>query len=37
MIEGGQLAQLMIDYNPGCITRQIYELKIIDSDYFGEE
>ena len=36
-IDGNQLAQLMIDYNLGCTTQQIYELKKIDSDYFGEE
>jgi restriction system protein len=37
LIDGEQLAQLMIDYNLGCTTQQIYELKKIDSDYFGEE
>ncbi|MDT9276041.1 MULTISPECIES: restriction endonuclease [Limnospira] len=37
LIDGEQLAQLMIDYNLGCTTEQIYELKKIDSDYFGEE
>ena len=37
IIDGEQLAQLMIDYNLGCTTQQIYELKKIDSDYFGEE
>jgi restriction system protein len=37
LINGVQLAQLMIDYNLGCTTQQIYELKKIDSDYFGEE
>jgi restriction system protein len=37
LIDGEQLAQLMIDYNLGCATQQIYELKNIDSDYFGEE
>ncbi|MDQ2751905.1 MAG: restriction endonuclease [Bacteroidota bacterium] len=37
LINGEQLAQLMIDYNLGCSTQQIYELKKIDSDYFGEE
>jgi len=36
LIDGEQLAQLMIDYNLGCTTQQIYELKKIDSDYFGE-
>jgi restriction system protein len=37
LIDGEQLAQLMIDYNLGCTTQQTYELKKIDSDYFGEE
>lgn len=36
LIDGEQLAQLMIDYNLGCTTQQIYEVKKIDSDYFGE-
>ncbi len=36
LIDGEQLAQLMIDYNIGCNTHQLYELKKIDSDYFGE-
>jgi len=37
LIDGEQLAQLMIDYNLGCTTQQTYEIKKIDSDYFGEE
>jgi restriction system protein len=37
LIDGEQLAQLMIDYNLGCTTQQTYELKKIDSDYFDEE
>lgn len=37
LIDGEELAQLMIDYNLGCTTHQIYEVKKIDSDYFGEE
>ncbi len=37
LIDGGHLAQLMIDYNLGCTTQQTYELKKVDSDYFGEE
>lgn len=37
LIDGEQLTQLMIDYNLGCTTQQIYELKKLDSDYFGEE
>ncbi len=34
LIDGEQLAQLMIDYNVGCSTQQIYEIKKIDNDYF---
>jgi restriction system protein len=37
LIDGEQLAQLMIDFNIGCTTQQTYELKKIDSDYFGED
>ncbi len=37
LIDGEQLAQLMIDSNLGCTTQQTYELKKLDSDYFGEE
>jgi restriction system protein len=37
LIDGEQLAQLMIDCNLGCTTQQTYEIKKIDSDYFGEE
>lgn len=37
LINGEQLAQLMIDHNLGCMTQQTYELKKIDNDYFGEE
>lgn len=37
LIDGEQLAQLMIDYSLGCATQQTYELKKLDSDYFGEE
>lgn len=36
LIDGEQLAQLMIDYNLGCTTQQVYELKKLDGDYFGE-
>lgn len=37
LIDGVQLAQLMIDYNLGVTTVNTYELKRIDSDYFGED
>lgn len=37
LIDGQQLAQLMIDYNLGVTTQHTYEVKKIDNDYFGEE
>jgi len=44
LIDGEQLAQLMIDYNLGVTSINLgvtsmnsYEVKRIDSDYFGEE
>ena len=37
LIDGEQLAQLMIDYNLGCTSQQTYEIKKIDGDYFGED
>lgn len=37
LIDGEQLAQLMIDYTLGCAALQIYEVKRLDSDYFNGE
>lgn len=37
LIDGSQLAQLMIDYSLGVTPVNSYEVKRIDSDYFGEE
>jgi restriction system protein len=37
MIDGNQLANLMIEYNLGVSTQQSYEIKKLDSDYFGYE
>lgn len=37
LIEGRQLADYMLDLNLGVSTRETYELKRIDSDYFVEE
>ena len=34
LIDGQELAQLMIDFNVGAISSQTYELKKIDEDYF---
>lgn len=36
LIDGRQLAQLMIDFGVGVATDAIYELKRLDSDYFTE-
>lgn len=37
LIDGEQLAQLMIDHNVGVSISTSYEIKRIDSDYFAEE
>ena len=37
LIDGRTLAELMIDYNLGTSTATTFEIKRIDSDYFGEE
>jgi restriction system protein len=37
LIDGYELAQLMMDYNIGVSTVATYELKRIDSDYFEDE
>ncbi len=36
LIDGQQLAQLMIDYNLGVSVQQVYEVKKLDIDYFEE-
>jgi restriction system protein len=36
LIDGIQLAQLMIDYNLGVTVQHTYEIKKIDTDYFEE-
>lgn len=36
LIDGTELAQLMIDHSIGVAPHQIYEIKRLDSDYFGE-
>jgi restriction system protein len=36
LIDGVQLAQLMIDYNLGVTTQRAYEIKRLDNDYFEE-
>ncbi len=37
LIDGKQLAELMIDYDLGVFRRMNYEIKEIDSDYFTED
>jgi len=37
LINGLQLAKLMIDLNVGVSTNRLYEIKKIDSDYFEDE
>jgi restriction system protein len=37
LIDGPQLARLMVDHNVGVTTVDVYELKKIDSDYFEGE
>jgi restriction system protein len=37
LIDGKQLSQLMIDHGLGVTTVNTYEIKRVDSDYFGEE
>lgn len=37
LIDGLQLAQLMIDHDLGVTTERTYVVKRIDSDFFGEE
>lgn len=37
LIDGAMLADLMIDYNIGVSTRETYEIKRVDSDYFAED
>jgi restriction system protein len=37
LIDGKQLAELMIDFDIGVTKSSTYEIKRIDSDYFGEE
>lgn len=37
LIDGEKLAQLMIDYNLGVSTANVYEIKRVDNDYFSED
>jgi restriction system protein len=37
LIDGVELARLMVENNLGCNVKQVYEIKQIDSDYFTED
>jgi len=37
LINGQQLAELMIEHNLGVTCKEIYEVKTIDSDYFNDD
>ncbi len=37
LIDGNRLADLMIDHGVGVTTKNRYDIKAIDMDYFGEE
>lgn len=37
LINGTMLAELMIDFNLGVSTKEVYEVKRLDTDYFEEE
>ena len=37
LIDGPQLAKLMIRYNIGCRDKEVIHLKQIDESYFDEE
>jgi len=37
LIDGARLAELMIDLNVGVSVRETYQVKRVDSDYFGDE
>lgn len=37
LIDGAQLASLMVDHGLGVSTKQVYEIKQIDIDYFNED
>lgn len=36
LIDGNKMADLMIDYGVGVATNMVYEIKELDTDYFGE-
>lgn len=36
LVDGRELAELMIDHGVGVSTKQVYEIRKVDSDYFSE-
>lgn len=37
LIDGPELARLMVENNLGCSVKQVFEVKHLDSDYFVED
>ncbi|SER36223.1 restriction endonuclease [Halopseudomonas bauzanensis] len=37
LIDGIELARLMVENNLGCSVKQVYEIKHLDTDYFNED
>ena len=37
LIDGSELARLMVENNLGCTVKQVYEVRELDSDYFSED
>jgi restriction system protein len=37
LIDGCQLASLMIEHNLGVATKEVYAIKQLDTDYFNED
>lgn len=37
LVDGGRLAELMVDHNVGVADREKYSVKRVDSDYFGDD
>jgi restriction system protein len=37
LVDGGRLAELMVDHNVGVSAREVYAVKRVDNDYFGDD
>jgi len=37
LIDGEKLVELMLTHNVGVFIKRVYELKMVDNDYFSEE